>query len=135
MVGQERQVIARGSGPDDTTWTVVAFGDNRDYHTLIRVEGRDRSLGEGGMGGPPLYPNEPLNVYRGLADHGPQRLLVRADPRAERLRVHFGDGSALSLRCAARVPVHGVVVFAALLPREQEVRMISAEDAAGNTLA
>ena len=135
MSDKGRQKLAQGSGPDGTTWTVTAYGDGDDYYTFIHVDGRQGSLGEGGFGGPPLHVGEPLNVYHGLADAGPLRLLVRAGLRAETLHVQLQDGSTRVLTCAARVPARGVAVFAALLPRDAHIRALSAEDADGNRLA
>jgi hypothetical protein len=86
------------------------------------------------MGGPPLYPGSLMNTYTGSSARGMCRVLVRADPRVARVRVHHGRGEQLDLLPMAARPDLGVVFFATLLPPPAALASIVAIDEEGQVL-
>lgn len=108
-------VVAEGDATGGERWYLRAGGSVADYYTMLETAHPDGHRDEGGMGGPPLYPGELLNIYTGRADQGPLRVIVRADPRVRRLRFQSEMGEWCDILPSADDPSVGVVLFAILL--------------------
>jgi hypothetical protein len=89
------------------------------------------------MGGDALYPGALMNTYTGASDRGTRTLLVRADPRVARVRVHFSIGEQVRLLDLAPVaarPDLGLVFFAAVLAPPAALVSAEAMGAQGQVL-
>lgn len=64
----------------DMTWQVRVHGDDADLSSMLYLYRGTKLLKGGGMGGPPLYPGDLVNDYRGYSDHAPAQVLVRTHP-------------------------------------------------------
>jgi hypothetical protein len=82
------KVVAEGEEPGGVYWYLKACGSAENYYTFIETIYPDQRRDEGGMGGPALYPGRLLNIYTGRADQGRLRVIVRSDPRVQRLRFY-----------------------------------------------
>ena len=109
-------VLAEGSLPAGQRWVLRAGGTSSDFYTFLETVHPDGHRDEGGMGGPPLFPGSLMNAYTGGSERGMRRILVRADPRVARVRVHLGSGERLDLPPVAALPDLGLAFFATLLP-------------------
>ena len=109
-------VVAEGETTRGERWYLKAGGSSEDFYTLMETVHPDGRRDEGGMGGLPLYPGCLLNVYTGRADRGPLRVVVRSDPRVQRLRFESELGERCDVLAAAHDPAVGVNLFAVLLP-------------------
>ena len=120
----ELAVLAQGEQPDATRWILSAGGTRDDYYTFIKTVYADGQSDEGGFGGSALYPDSLINTYTGIGTRGLCRVLARADPRVQRLRVERAGGQKLILTPVAHVADVALVFFAALLPRETVVTAV-----------
>jgi hypothetical protein len=127
-------VVAEGEGARGERWYLKAGGSSEDYYTGIETVHPDGRRDEGGMGGPPLYPGHLLNVYTGRADRGPLRVVVRTDPRVQRLRFQSELGEQCDMLAATRDPAVSVNLFAILLPWTTGVTSMQGLDADGQVL-
>lgn len=127
-------VLAEGDLPSGQHWILRAGGTSADFYTFLETVHPDGHRDEGGMGGPPLYPGSVLNTYTGGSERGLRRVLVRADPRVARVRVHLASGEPLDLPPLATLPDAGVSFFATLLPQTAELVSVSAIGAQGQEL-
>jgi hypothetical protein len=130
----ETTVVAQGYLPSGEQWVLHAGGIAEDFSTSLETIRPDGHRDQGGMAGPALYPDTPLNVYIGGADRGLRRVLVRADVRVTRIEIRLGDGDLVSLPPAATWPDPPLALFAALLPPTAHLASITALDAAGREL-
>jgi hypothetical protein len=102
---------------------------------MLETVHADGRRDQGGMGGPALYPGDVLNVYLGRADQGPLRVVVRTDPRVQRLRLQSERGARCDMLApSAHDPAAGVNLFAVLLPWTTDVTSIQGMDADGLVL-
>ena len=129
------RVVAEGDATGGERWYLRAGGSAADYYTMLETVHPDGRRDEGGMGGPPLYPGELLNVYTGRADRGPLRVIVRADPRVRRLRFQSEMGEWCDMLPNADDPSVGVVLFAILLRWRTGVVSMQGLDDDGQALA
>jgi hypothetical protein len=116
MPQPDLDILAEGDLPTGQHWILKAGGTQADYYTVLETIHSDGHRDEGGMGGPPLYPGSLMNTYTGGSDQGLRRVVVRADPRVTRVRVHLATGDQLGLQPLATRPDIGVSFFATLLP-------------------
>jgi hypothetical protein len=123
-----------GPGYAGERWYLRVGGSAADYYTLLETVHPDGHRDEGGMGGPVLYPGRLLNVYTGRADRGFLRVVVRADPRVQRLCLQSEQGERCDLRPVGDDTDLGVVFFAVLLPWTTDVLSMQALDADGQVL-
>lgn len=131
----EWPVVAEGEGTQGERWFLRAGGASEDYYSMIETVHRDGRRDEGGMGGPALYPGQLLNTYVGRADQGPLRVVVRADPRVQRLRFQSELGEQCDmLHYSAHDSSVGVNLFAILLPWTTGVAAMQGLDAEGQAL-
>ena len=100
----EMAVLAEGSLPAGRRWVLRCGGTSADFYTFVETIYPDGHRDEGGMGGPPLHPGSLMNTYIGGSERGMRRVLVRADPRVARVRVHLGRGEELGLPPVAARP-------------------------------
>jgi len=128
-------IVAEGEEPGGERWYLKAGGSAENYWTLIETVHPDGHRDEGGMGGPALYPGRLLNVYTGRADRGLLRVIVRADPRVQRLRFQSQMGEWCDILCNAEDTAVGVTFFAILLPWKTDVMSMQALDADGRALS
>ena len=119
-------VRAEGDLPEGQHWILRAGGTSADFYTLLETVHPDGHRDEGGMGGPLLCPGSLLNTYTGGSGRGLRRVVVRADPRVARVRVHLVRGEPLDLAPLATLPDAGVSFFAALLPQAAELVSVTA---------
>jgi hypothetical protein len=113
-------VLAEGGLPGGPRWVLRAGGTSSDFDTLLEVIHSDGRRDGGGLGGQPLSPGSLMNAFAGYASATETRqVLVRADPRVARVRVHYISGEQPCLLdlppVAARADL-GLVFFAAVLP-------------------
>ena len=134
MAMPELAVVAEGALPSGHRWIVTAGGTRDDYYTMLETVHPDGHRDEGGMGGPPLYPDSVMNTYTGGAEGGPRRIVVRADPRVARVRVQLASGERVELPPLATRPDVGVSFFATLLPQTAGLVSVTALDAGGEVL-
>lgn len=127
-------VVAQGGGPGGERWFLKAGGSPDDYDSMIETVHPDGHRDEGGMGGPALYPGQLLNSYAGRADQGPLRIIVRADPRVQRLRLRSELGDHRYLLVCAHDPDVGLNFFATLLPWTADITGLDGLDADGQVL-
>jgi len=127
-------VLAEGDLPTGQHWILRAGGTSTDFYTFLETVHPDGHRDEGGMGGPPLYPGSLLNTYTGGSEQGLRRVVVRADPRVARVRVHLASGEPLELPPLATLPDVGVSFFATLLPQTAELVSVTAIGAQGQEL-
>jgi hypothetical protein len=127
-------VVAEGEGTRGERWYLKAGGSSEDFYTLMETVHPDGRRDEGGMGDLPLYPGCLLNVYTGRADRGPLRVVVRSDPRVQRLRFESELGERCDVLAAVHDPAVGVNLFAVLLPWTTGVTSMQGLDADGQVL-
>jgi hypothetical protein len=127
-------VLAEGDLPTGQHWILRAGGTSTDFYTFLETVHPDGHRDEGGMGGPPLSPGSLLNTYTGGSERGLRRVVVRADPRVARVRVHLANGEPLELPPLATLPDVGVSFFATLLPQAAELVSVTAIGAQGQDL-
>lgn len=130
----EMAVLAEGALPAGLRWVLRAGGTSSSFYTFLETIHPDGHRDEGGMGGPPLYPGSVMNTYTGGSERGIRRVLVRADPRVARVRVHLGGGEQVDLPAVAARPDLGLVFFAALLPASAVLVSVAAIDENGQVL-
>ena len=104
------------------------------FYTFLETIHPDGHRDEGGMGGPPLYPDGLMNTYTGGADGGLRRVVVRADPRVARVRVNLTSGEQIELLPLATRPDVGVSFFATLFSQTAGLVSVTALDAGGEVL-
>jgi hypothetical protein len=131
----EWPVVAEGEGTQGERWFLRAGGSPEDYSSMIETVHPGGRRDEGGMGGPALYPGQLLNVYVGRADQGPLRVVVRADPRVQRLcfRSELGEQCDM-LHYSAHDSDVGLNLFAILLPWTTGVAAMRGLDPEGRVL-
>ncbi len=134
MPEPELAVVAEGDLPAGQHWTLKAGGDGDDFYTFLETVHPDGHRDEGGMGGPPLYPGQLTNAYTGGASGGLRRVVVRADPKVELLRLQLASGEQLTLSPLGARPDVGVTLFATLLPQTAGLESITATTADGTVL-
>jgi hypothetical protein len=134
MAMPELTVLAQGEESGGARWIVSAGGTGDDYYTFIMTVDAGGPSDEGGFGGPALYPGSLVNAYTGIGVRGLCRVLARADPRVQRLRVELADGRDLILTPVAHLAAAGLVFFATLLPRATVVSGIVGLGAYGEEL-
>lgn len=128
------KVVAEGEGPGGVRWYLKAGGSAENYYTFLETIHPDQHRDEGGMGGPALYPGRLLNIYTGRADRGPLRVLVRSDPRVQRLLFYSERGERCDLLPNTSDPAVGVNLYAILLPWTTGVAAMHGLDADGQLL-
>jgi hypothetical protein len=134
MAVSDLAVIGEGDLPSGEHWILRAGGKSDEFGTFLETIHPDGHRDQGGMGGPRLWPGSMMNVYTGGTDTGPRRLVVRAEPRAARVRVQLAGGEHVDLAPVATLPDAGLAFFATLLPRTMALVSITAIDASGLVL-
>jgi hypothetical protein len=130
----ELAVVAEGDLPAGHHWILKAGGDSTDFYTFLETVHPDGHRDQGGMGGPPLYPGQLTNVYTGGASGGLRRIVIRADPKVQLMRLQLASGEQLTLSpLGARADV-GVAFFATLLPQTAGLASVTATAAGGTVL-
>jgi hypothetical protein len=133
---QELPVVAEGETTRGERWYLRAGGSPEAYDSMLVTVHADGRRDQGGMGGPALYPGDLLNVYLGRADQGPLRVVVRTDPRVQRLRLRSERGERCDMLApSAHDPAAGVNLFAVLLPWTTGVTSMEGLDAGDQVLA
>src|SRR5215469_17723039 len=122
-------VIAQGETVAGEHWYLKAGGSAEDYYTMLETVHPDGRRDEGGMGGPVLYPDQPVNLYTGRAGTGPLRVIVRADLRVRQLRLRSQRAEQCEIRSVTADAELGVTFFAILLPWDNGLASIEALDA------
>ena len=138
MSPPDMAVLAEGDLPTGQRWVLRAGGTSSDFDTSLEVIHPNGHCDEGGMGGQPLYPDSLMNTFTGYDSATETRkVLVRADPRVARVRVHFTSGEQPCLLdlppVAARADL-GLVFFAAVLPPPATLVSLEAIDVNGQVL-
>lgn len=131
MSQPELSVLAEGDLPAGHRWVLRAGGNHADFATFLETIYPDGRRDEGGMAGPPLYPGSLMNTYTGGTGRGLRRVLVRADPRVTRIRLHLVNGERLDLAPVAALSDPGLTFFVALLPQTVGLVSVNAVDAGG----
>lgn len=135
MALPELPIVAEGETTAGERWYLRAGGSPEAYDSMLETVHADGRRDQGGMGGPALYPGDLLNVYIGRADRGLLRVLVRADPRVQRLRFQSENGEQCNMLPSAHDPLVGVNLFAMLLRWTTSVTSMEALDADGQVMA
>jgi hypothetical protein len=120
----ELAVLGQSEQSSGVRWIVSAGGTKKDYYTFIKTVYSDGQSDEGGFGGSALYPDCLINTYTGIGSRGLCRVLARADPRVQRLRVELAGGQKLILTPFAHSATAGLVFFATLLPQDTIVTAV-----------
>jgi hypothetical protein len=134
MPEPELAVVAEGDLPAGQHWILKAGGSSSDFYTFLETVHPDGHRDEGGMGGPPLYPGRLANVYTGGDSEGLRRVVVRADPKVERLLLRLASGEEQVLLPVGTSPDAGVTFFATLLPQTAGLASVTAAAADGTEL-
>lgn len=129
------QVVAQGDGTRGEHWFLKTGGSPEDYYSMLETVHPDGRRDEGGMGGPALYPGRLLNLYTGRAGQGPLRVIVRASPQVQALRLQSGQGEQCEMLACAQDPAIGVNLFAVLLPWKGGISSMQGLDAGGEAVA
>jgi hypothetical protein len=127
-------VLAEGDLATGEHWILKAGGTHEEFYTFLETIHPDGHRDEGGMGGPPLYPDDLMNTYTGGAEGGLRRVVVRADPRVARVRVQLASGEQIELLPLATRPDIGMSFFATLFSQTAGLVSVTALDAAGEVL-
>jgi hypothetical protein len=130
----ELRVVARGGLPTGERWEIRAGGTDADYWTLLRTEYPDGRSDEGGMCGPALYGDQPVNYYTGQADGGLIRVLARTGPQVSRVLLELLPGPARILAPAGTDPDRGLQFFAALLVPPESLTALTPLDGGGRVI-
>ena len=134
MPSPDLAVLAEGDLTTGEHWILKAGGTHDEFYTFLETIHPDGHRDEGGMGGPPLYPDGLMNTYTGGADGGLRRVVVRADPRVARVRVNLTSGEQIELLPLATRPDVGVSFFATLFSQTAGLVSVTALDAGGEVL-
>ncbi|MGO8961763.1 MAG: hypothetical protein ACLQFR_30985 [Streptosporangiaceae bacterium] len=120
--------VLEGTAEGGLRWVVVAYGDREDLYTMLRVYSGDELVVPGsGFGGPPLYPGDVLNEWRGRTDELPYFVMARTVPEADRVVATTDLGADVTLALSAPVEQFGVRFAAAALPAGHRPGSIRAE--------
>ena len=112
----------------DLRWTVVAYGDDEDLYTLLRVYRGERPLVAGsGFGGPGLPPGSVLAEWRGQTDDLPFFLMARTSPTVDRVVATTDRGTEVTLALSPPVDRFGLRFAAAALPDGEQPASLRAE--------
>jgi hypothetical protein len=88
--------------------SVTGDGDD-NYGTMLQVEDDVDVIHSGGIGGPKLWGDNRLNVHTGRnPDHGLRAVLVRCDPRIERLLLVLEDGTSVDITARSGEVIDGL---------------------------
>jgi hypothetical protein len=68
MPSPDLAVLAEGDLTTGEHWILKAGGTHEEFYTFLETIHPDGHHDEGGMGGPPLYPDGLMNTYTGGAD-------------------------------------------------------------------
>jgi hypothetical protein len=94
-VAEEVEVLSGTHG--QLRWRVRAWVDADDLMTMLQVFDDDRCVADSGFGGPPLYPGERVNEWRGRTDDLPYFVMARTAPEVTRLVAVTDRGSRVEL--------------------------------------
>lgn len=108
------EVLAGEHG--DLRWRVLAYWEDTDLFTDIELFGGGVRVRRAGFGGPPLYPGDLLNEWRGVSDGLPWCVLARTDPVVDRLVAVTDRGAEIVLALSDVVPQFRLRFAAAVLP-------------------
>jgi hypothetical protein len=134
MPSPDLAVLAEGDLATGEHWILKAGGTHDEFYTFLETIHPDGHRDEGGMGGPPLYPDDLMNTYTGGAEGGLRRVVVRADPRVARVRVQLASGEQIELLPLATRPDVGVSFFATLFSQTAGLVSVTGLDAGGEVL-
>jgi hypothetical protein len=120
--------VLSGSAGTDLRWAVVAYGDDEDLYTMLRVYRGERVLVAGsGFGGPALPPGSVLTEWRGRTDDLPFFVMARTSPIVDRVVATTDRGSEVTLTLSPPVDRFGLRFAAAALPDGEEPAGLRAE--------
>lgn len=129
------EVVARGSFSSGEDWEITAAVLPDDVMTILAVTRQGAQIFGGGMGGPPVWDDQVMNLYWGLED-GFLGLVIRVVDPGIRLwvTVRSADPRELFLHPIPRRPDIRVAAFGLTVTGSTPVS-VSAEDESGETLA
>lgn len=120
------EVLSGSAG--DLRWAVVAYGDDEDLYTLLRVYRGERLLVAGsGFGGPALPPGSVLAEWRGQTGDLPFFVMARTSPAVDRLVATTDRGTEVTLELSPPVERFGLRFAAAALPDGEQSAGLRAE--------
>ena len=120
--------VLSGSAAPGLRWVVVAYGDDDDLYTLLRVYRGDRTVVAGsGFGGPALAPGSVLAEWRGRTDDLPFFVMARTSPAVDRVVAITDRGSEVTLALSPPVDRFGLRFAAAALPDGEQPAGLRAE--------
>ena len=110
----EVEVLAGRHG--ELAWRVLVSGTSTRLMTVLQVRRGDRVVVRSGFGGPPLYPGDLVNEWRGRTDDLPYFVMARTDPSVDRVVAVTDRGTQVELALSDPVPAFGLRFAAAGLP-------------------
>lgn len=126
------EVLASGTFAGGFSWRLRGSGDAGELTTLLDITTADGAqVGGGGLGGPALYPNDPVNVSVHRSDSGPTYLVGRAAHDVRKLRLTLESGEETFVLPVAQSAT--LTFFAAIMPAP--VLTIAGLDADGRAMS
>jgi hypothetical protein len=128
------EVLAGPAGPG-LRWVVVAYGDEDEVYTLLRVYRDGRLVVPGsGFGGPGLPAGAVLNEWRGQTEGLPFFVMARTSAEVDRVVATTDAGTEVRLALSPPVDGFGLRFAAAALPDGERPATLRA-DGGGRVLA
>ncbi len=121
------EVLAGEAGPG-LRWVVVAYGDEDEVYTLLRVYRDGRLVVAGsGFGGPGLAAGSVLNEWRGQTEGLPFFVMARTSPDVDRVIATTDRGTEVTLALSPPAEGFGLRFAAAALPDGERPALLRAE--------
>jgi hypothetical protein len=121
------EVLAGEAGPG-LRWVVVAYDDEDEVYTLLRVYRDGRLVVAGsGFGGPGLPAGSVLNEWRGQTDGLPFFVMARTSPDVDRVVATTDRGTEVTLALSPPAEGFGLRFAAAALPDGEQPALLRAE--------
>jgi len=120
--------VLSGRAGTDLRFVVVAYGNDEDLYTLLRVFRGERTLVAGsGFGGAALPPGSVLAEWRGQTEGLPFFVMARTSPAVDRVVATTDRGTEVTLALSPLVERFGLRFAAAALPDGERPAGLRAE--------
>ena len=120
--------VLSGSAGAGLRFVVVAYGDDEDLYTLLRVyRGEQLVVAGSGFGGAALPPGSVLAEWRGQTEGLPFFVMARMSPAVDRVVATTDHGTEVTLALSPPVQRFGLRFAAAALPDGERPAGLRAE--------